>query len=69
MNKGECKTRKTVTIQSRVEIAPHYDAWMQGARYGTVIALSRKDIQTVATVKLDKRRELFRCRVVDLKLL
>lgn len=23
----------------RVEIAPHYDLWMQGARYGTVLKI------------------------------
>ncbi len=34
---------------NHVEIAPHYDLWMQGARYGTVRSI--KD--GVATVKMD----------------
>jgi len=34
----------------RVEIAPHYDAWMRGARFGTVIDVTSAG----ARVSLDK---------------
>ena len=56
-------------IQARVEIAPHYDAWMQGARYGTVKGLRQYEGQAVAIVKLDKMRKLKRIPVIDLKLI
>ena len=34
---------------ARVEISPHFDLWMQGARFGTV----RKVVDGVVTVKMD----------------
>ena len=39
----------SVKVGVRVEIAPHYDLWMQGARYGKVIKLEGD----VAVVQLD----------------
>lgn len=43
------------TAEYRVEIAPHYDLWMQGARFGTVIReyKSRKNGRNVVLVQMD----------------
>lgn len=36
---------------SRIEISPHYDLWMKGARTGTVVAIL--DSGSIAKVKMD----------------
>lgn len=36
MTKTISKTRKDERVGMRVEIAPHYDLWMRGARFGVV---------------------------------
>lgn len=43
------------TARYRVEIAPHYDLWMRGARYGEVIReyKSRKTGRNIVLVKMD----------------
>ncbi len=52
-------------IGKRVEISPHYDRWMMGARYGVVNRI--KD--GIAFVRMDNRhvKNLARIRVEDLK--
>ena len=45
-------------IGQRVEISPAYDAWMQGARCGEIVKITRKAI----TVKLDARNKPLRIR-------
>lgn len=35
----------------RVEISPHFDLWMHGARYGTVVQVSPE--KKVASVRMD----------------
>lgn len=47
----------------RVEIAPHYDLWMRGARYGVV----RSVTDGIVAVKMDHPgvRRLFRCSIND----
>ena len=44
------------TVGQRVEISPAYDAWMQGARYGEIVKITRKAL----TVKLDARNKPLR---------
>jgi len=39
-------------VGSRVELAPHLDAWMRGDRYGTVSKVGRRTL--TVSVKLDK---------------
>jgi hypothetical protein len=39
-----------VSVHDRVEIAPHYDLWMQGNRYGIVISIFAGN----AKVRMDK---------------
>lgn len=51
-------------IGQRVEIAPHFDLWMRGARYGTIEGYMRKGryqarngaalLTPIAKVRLDK---------------
>ena len=42
------------TAEYRVEIAPHYDLWMRGARYGTVLREYRgKSGRNIVVVKMD----------------
>lgn len=54
----------TIEPGVRVEIAPHYDLWMRGARYGVVRSVD----DGVASVKMDHPgvRRLFRCSINDL---
>jgi len=54
-----------INIGDRVEIPPHYDLWMQGARFGVV-----KSIQgSAATVRMDNEnvKALQRFFTKDLK--
>ena len=37
----------------RIEMMPHTDLWMMGARYGNVVKVGRKYV----TIKLDKLKE------------
>jgi len=39
-----------ITVRDRVEIASHYDLWIRGARYGTVISIFAGN----AKVRMDK---------------
>jgi hypothetical protein len=48
---------------TRVQIAPHYDLWMMGARYGTV---TRQSTKGMVFVKLDKITRPQRFPVADL---
>ena len=55
-----------VTIGRRVEIAPHFDLWMRGARTGVVRSINANGI---AKVKMDhpQVKRLARIPVEDLK--
>lgn len=44
-------TRKHELVGLRVEIHPHYDLWMRGARYGTIHSVSV--CGAVVRVKMD----------------
>lgn len=61
----------------RVEIAPHYDLWMRGARYGTVTrtvesapiwtqADGWRDGVTVVSVRMDRTDRVVRLPEADL---
>ena len=56
-------------IYQRVEIAPHYDLWMQGARYGSVLNIYRRKLDGVeiAVVKLDRWPKPVKVLAEDLK--
>lgn len=40
---------ENIVAPCRVEISPHYDLWMQGARFGTVKSVT----DGIATVEMD----------------
>lgn len=50
-------------IGKRVQIPVHFDLWMKGARYGTVIAFSLTD--KVLYVRMDKRKKFVQLRAED----
>lgn len=52
-----------VEVGTRVEIAPHHDLWMRGARFGTV----RKIEHGAVAVKMDhpQVKRLFWCKIED----
>ncbi len=54
-----------VVVGARVEISPHYDLWMRGARWGRV----ERIWDGIATVKMDNTavKKLQRFPVADLK--
>jgi hypothetical protein len=56
-----------MTKGTRVEIAPHLDLWMRGARYGTVVSV--KD--GIARVRMDhpQVKVLAKIKVEDLKVI
>lgn len=58
------------TAQYRVEIAPHFDLWMRGDRYGMVQReyKNHKGVNTVI-VLMDKTNRLFRCPACDVTVL
>lgn len=53
--------------EQRVEISPHYDLWMMGAKYGTIKSI--KD--GIAKIKMDhpQVKRLQRIPLEDLKLI
>ena len=59
---------KSLRINARVEIAPHYDLWMQGAKYGQIKDF---DGEGNAWVKMDHPavRKLVKIPNKDLKVL
>lgn len=58
-------------IGHRVEIAPHYDLWMQGARFGTIKSFRRSvdGKSIIARIKMDhpQVKTLARIPVDDLR--
>jgi hypothetical protein len=58
-------TRESSAIGKRVEIAPSYDLWMRGARYGEI----RSEKNGVYAVKMDHPgvKKLAKIRVEDVK--
>lgn len=54
--------RRPIETGMRVEVSPGSDAWMRGARFGTVLAADDES----ATVKLDKVRKRMRFNLTDL---
>lgn len=50
----------------RVEIAPHYDLWMRGARYGSVTRTTWRDGVTVVSVRMDRTDRVARFPEADL---
>jgi hypothetical protein len=61
------------TAKYRVEISPHFDLWMRGARFGTVVReyKSPKTGERMVAVKMDhpQVRRFFRCLADDVKVL
>lgn len=57
------------TAQYRVQISPHFDLWMRGAKYGTVVReyVSPKTGERMVAVQMDhpQVRKLFRCKSSD----
>lgn len=55
---------KDIAINDWVELAPHYDLWMRGAKYGTV----RRIKDGIAFIRMDniRVRKLARIPVQDL---
>jgi hypothetical protein len=55
----------------RIELSPHLDLWMRGARYGNVVAIRQErvagSLRDVATVKLDLVKKLQKVWVENLK--
>lgn len=39
----------SIKVGTRVQVPAHWDAWMMGDRYGTIVKIGRR-----VTVKLDK---------------
>lgn len=46
---------KITLLKKRVEISPHYDLWMSGCKYGTVIQVFHQE----AKVKMDNNKEYY----------
>ncbi len=67
---GEDMNGKTIKACARVEISPHLDLWMRGAKYGAVLRRVRsgKHKDTIA-VRMDHRqvRRVLYARPFDLK--
>lgn len=58
MTVDESKRRARQLVGARVEIPAHYDAWMQGARFGKVTSwrnASASGLSAYVLVKLDVR--------------
>lgn len=43
-------------VGKRIEISPHFDAWMQGDRFGEITKVTSKYI----TVKMDRSQRVLR---------
>jgi hypothetical protein len=55
-------------LNERAQIAPFFDAWMQGDRFGTIIRFRRSVDRTriIATLVMDKSLRRIRVDVEDL---
>lgn len=52
--------KKEFPVGRRIEMSPHTDQWMMGARFGNIV---RVDLATgVVHVKLDKIRRTLKCK-------
>lgn len=45
-----------INIGSRIELAPHCDLWMRGAKYGTVTRITGTDDAARVHVRMDNPR-------------
>jgi hypothetical protein len=55
-------------LNQRVQIAPAYDAWMQGDRFGEILRFRRSvdRTRTIATLVMDRSKRRIRIDVEDL---
>ena len=53
-------------IGDRVEVAPHYDKWMRGDRYGTITKFGMCLIEGHVLVKMDKSGNQYHFPIQDL---
>lgn len=65
------KLNREYLCGKRVEIAPGYDLWMRGARYGQVHSVYTRNGRTLVAVKMDhpQVRKLARLPIEDVTII
>ena len=65
------KLNREYLLGKRVEIGPHYDLWMRGARFGKVHSVYVRNGRTLVAVKMDhpRVRKLARLPIGDVTII